>query len=73
MLVDIPGWELNNLLVGLADRGGWLKALGCVVETAPGRQAVTVMAPLRVLTGVDALQWGVLRVAPSGVEEGRLG
>lgn len=73
MLVDIPGREFQHLLVGLADRGGWLKALGSVVEAAPARQVVTVMAPLRSLAGVSALQWGVLRVAPSGVEEGRLG
>lgn len=73
MLVDIPGAELRHLLVGLSDRDGWLQALGSVVETAPARQAVTVMSPLRSCDGVSALQWGVLRVTPTGVEEGRLG
>lgn len=73
VLTVIPGWALNHLLVGLADREGWLRAVGAVVETAPARREVTVVAPLRCLAGVSALQWGVLRVAPTGVEEGRFG
>ena len=73
MLAEIPGAELRHLLVGLADRGGWLKAVGSVIEVGPAAQSVTVAAPLRSLGGVGSLQWGVIRVAPSGVEEGRLG
>ena len=72
MLVEIPRAELQHLLVGLADRNGWLKALGSVVEADRAQQAVTVVAPLQPPGRVIALQWGVLRVAPSGIEEGRL-
>jgi polynucleotide 5'-hydroxyl-kinase GRC3/NOL9 len=72
MLTVIPAWALRHLLVGLADRDGWLCALGTVVETTPALQTVTVMAPLQSVAGVSVLQWGVLRVAPSGIEVGRL-
>ena len=72
MLTEIPRAALRHLLVGLADREGWLRAVGSVVEVAPARQTVAVVAPLGSLEGVCALQWGVLRVAPSGLEEGRL-
>jgi polynucleotide 5'-hydroxyl-kinase GRC3/NOL9 len=73
ILTAIPGRVLSHLLVGLADREGWLRAVGAVVETAPARREVSVVAPIRSLAGVGALQWGVLRVAPTGVEEGRVG
>jgi len=72
MLAELFPAALRHLLVGLADRHGWLQAVGSVVEIGPGPQALTVVAPLRSLAGVATLQWGVLRVAPSGVEEGRL-
>jgi len=72
MLTEIPAAALRHLLVGLADQEGWLQAMGTVVATDPGRQEVTVAAPLSTLTEVRGLQWGVLRVAPSGLEEGRL-
>ncbi len=72
MLTLIPAWALQHLLVGLADREGWLRALGTVVAAAPDQQTVTVMAPVRSLAGVSVLQWGVLKVAPSGIEVGRL-
>ncbi len=73
MLAEIPAASLRHLLVGLADRDGWLKAVGSVVEVGPASHTVAVAVPLRSLAGVTTLQWGVLRVAPSGVEEGRLG
>jgi polynucleotide 5'-hydroxyl-kinase GRC3/NOL9 len=72
MLTDIPQSALRHLLVGLADRDGWLAAMGSVVDVVPVRRAVVVVAPLGSLAGVSALQWGALRVAPSGREEGRL-
>lgn len=72
VLLDIPAAELRHLLVGLAKDDGWLNAVGSIVATAPEHQAVTVLAPARSLAGVSALQWGILRVAPSGAEEGRL-
>ncbi len=72
MLAEIPGPALRHLLVGLADREGWLAAVGSIIETTPAAQAVAIAAPLRSLAGVRGLQWGVLRVAPSGSEEGRL-
>jgi polynucleotide 5'-hydroxyl-kinase GRC3/NOL9 len=72
MLRDIPLPALRHLLVGLADREGWLRAVGSVVDMAPALQTVTVAAPLRTLAGVSTLQWGIIRVAPSGLEEGRL-
>ena len=72
MLAEIPGPALRHLLVGLADKEGWLAAVGSIVETAPPAQTVAIVAPLRSLAGVSGLQWGVLRVAPSGAEEGRL-
>ena len=73
MLAEIPGPALRHLLVGLADRDGWLKAVGSVIEVGSAAQSVTVEVPLRSVAGVGSLQWGVIRVAPSGVEEGRLG
>jgi len=72
MLTDIPQGALRHLLVGLVDQSGWLAAMGSVVDVVPVRQAVVVAAPLGSLAGVSALQWGALRVAPSGREEGRL-
>ncbi|HKV43868.1 MAG TPA: Clp1/GlmU family protein [bacterium] len=72
MLTDIPRHALRHLLVGLADRDGWLAAMGSVVDVEPARRGVVVVAPLGSLAGVGALQWGALRVAPSGREEGRL-
>ncbi len=72
ILRDIPAAELQHLLVGLATDAEWLKAVGSIVASAPDDDTVTVLAPARSLAGVAALQWGVLRVAPSGVEEGRL-
>lgn len=72
ILTDIPSAELRHLLVGLARDDERLEAVGSILETAPARNTVTVLAPARSLAGVAALQWGVLRVAPSGVEEGRL-
>lgn len=72
MLADIPCPELRHLLVGLADQDGWLKAIGSVVDVARQSQSVTVVAPIASLAGVASLQWGVLRVGPSGLEEGRL-
>ena len=71
-LADIPGRELRHFLVGLADQDGWLKAIGSVVDVARQSQSVTVVAPIASLAGVASLQWGVLRVGPSGLEEGRL-
>jgi polynucleotide 5'-hydroxyl-kinase GRC3/NOL9 len=73
VLTVVPGWALNHLLVGLADREGWLRAVGAIVETTPARREMSIMAPIRFLAGVSVLQWGVLRVAPTGVEEGRFG
>jgi polynucleotide 5'-hydroxyl-kinase GRC3/NOL9 len=72
MLSQIPAPALRHLLVGLADGEGWLRAMASVVEVAPVGQTVSVVAPLRSLAEVSKLQWGVLRVAPAGTEEGRL-
>jgi polynucleotide 5'-hydroxyl-kinase GRC3/NOL9 len=72
MLTDIPSEALRHLLVGLADREGYLIALGTVTEVVPAADRVEVLAPLQSLAQVRLLQWGMLRVAPSGREEGRL-
>lgn len=72
ILRDIPVAELRHLLVGLARDDERLQAVASIVSAAPERNAIIVLAPARSLAGVAALQWGVLRVAPSGVEEGRL-
>ncbi len=72
ILVDVPPGALRHLLVGLAGREGWMRALGTVVEAHPAANRVDVLVPLRSLAGVGTLQWGILRVAPSGREEGRL-
>jgi polynucleotide 5'-kinase involved in rRNA processing len=72
LLVDVPSRALHHLLVGLAGSGGDLVALGTVVAVRPGVHQVDVLAPLNSLAGVELLQWGALRVAPSGREEGRL-
>ncbi len=72
MLVEIPPRALRHLLVGMADREGDMVALGTVAGVRPSMHQVDVAAPLDTLDRVRALQWGVLRVAPSGHEEGRL-
>jgi len=72
MLAEIPPSALRHLLVGLADQEGWLAAVGTIIETTPAERTVAIAAPLRSLAGVSELQWGVLRVAPPGGEEGRL-
>ena len=72
VLRDIPAAELLHVLVGLVEDDGWLRAVGTIVATAPDQDTVTVLAPAASLAGVAALQWGILRVAPSGEEEGRL-
>ncbi len=72
ILAEVPAGELHHLLVGLAGRDGWMRALGTVASVHPAANRVDVLAPLRSLAGVRTLQWGVLRVVPSGREEGRL-
>jgi polynucleotide 5'-hydroxyl-kinase GRC3/NOL9 len=72
MLHEIPLRALHHLLVGLADGEGCLVALGTVGAVRPRTHEVDLLAPLDSLDDVRALQWGVLRVAPSGREEGRL-
>ena len=72
MLADIPADDLRHLLVGLADQEGFLVALGIVMDVFPAAHRVDILAPLDSLARVRILQWGVLRVAPSGREEGRL-
>ncbi|HEX4835873.1 MAG TPA: Clp1/GlmU family protein [bacterium] len=72
MLVDIPSDALRHLLVGLADQAGFLVALGTVEDVFPTAHRIDVLAPLDSLAQVRTLQWGMLRVAPSGREEGRL-
>lgn len=73
MLTEIPSRALRHLLVGLADGEEYLIAMGTVVAVRRRAHQVEVLAPLDSLEAVRALQWGVLRVAPSGLEEGRLG
>ncbi len=73
MLTEIPSRALRHLLVGLANGEGYLIAMGTVVAARRRAHQVDVLAPLDSLEAVRALQWGVLRVAPSGLEEGRLG
>ena len=72
MLADIPSDALRHLLVGLADQAGYLVALGTVEDVVLTAHRIDVLAPLDSLARVRTLQWGVLRVAPSGREEGRL-
>lgn len=72
MLREIPADRLLHLLVGLARGDRTLAALGTVVGVYPAAGRVDVLAPLGSLTPVRCLQWGVLRVAPWGSEEGRL-
>jgi polynucleotide 5'-hydroxyl-kinase GRC3/NOL9 len=73
MLAAIPIALLRHLLVGLADGHGDLRAMGTVVGAMPAEDRVEIMAPLPEDGRFQMLQWGVLRVAPSGLEEGRLG
>jgi len=72
ILAEVPPRLLCHLLVGLAGRDGYLLALGTVADVHPAASRVNVLAPLRSLAGVRTLQWGALRVAPSGREEGHL-
>jgi polynucleotide 5'-hydroxyl-kinase GRC3/NOL9 len=72
MLAQIPAGLLRHLLVGLADRKGDLTALGTVVGVHLRARRVSILTPLRSLAGIEMLQWGAMRVHPSGREEGRL-
>ena len=72
MFEEIPPRALRHLLVGMADRAGDLVALGTVGGVRSSSHQVDVVAPLDMLDRVRALQWGVLRVSPTGREEGRL-
>ena len=72
MLAEISSDALHHLLVGLADQEGYLVAVGTVTDVVPAAHSVEVLAPLESLAQVRLLQWGMLRVAPSGREEGRL-
>jgi polynucleotide 5'-hydroxyl-kinase GRC3/NOL9 len=71
VLAEVPPHALRHLLVGLAGRDGWMRALGTVAHAFPSANRMDVLAPLGSLAGVRRLQWGTLRVAPSGREEGR--
>jgi len=73
VLQDVPPAALRHLLVGLAGRDGVLVALGTLARAEPAAGRLQVLTPGVSLAGVRRLQWGALRVAPSGREEGRLG
>ncbi len=72
VLSEIPPRVLRHLLVGLAGPEEDLVALGIVAAVHPAARLVDVLAPAGSLAAVRTLQWGALRVAPSGREEGRV-
>ncbi len=72
VLDEVPSGLLRHLLVGLSDRNGCLVAVGTVDAVHATANQVDVLTPLRSLEAVRRVQWGVLRVAPSGREERRL-
>ncbi len=59
-------------LVALEDSEGFALALGIVVASDPGRNAVTLYTPLPSLTGVDAIHLGDLALDPRTLHESRL-
>ena len=72
VVAELPLRDLRHRLVGLADETGGLVALGTVLGLRPGGRVLNVLAPWRSPKGVVAvLQWGMLRVSPSGREEPR--
>jgi hypothetical protein len=68
---ELPARDLRHRLVGLADDGGGLVAVGTVLGLRPGGFQLDVAAPRRPLTDVRTLQWGAVRVSPTGREERR--
>jgi polynucleotide 5'-hydroxyl-kinase GRC3/NOL9 len=72
VLADIPPAALRHLLVGLADSRGTIMAMGTILRLEPELHRLSIVAPDVAPDAVRAVAWGVLRVAPSGREEGRL-
>ncbi len=72
VLDEVPSRLLRHLLVGLTGRDGYLLAVGTVDAVHPAVNRLDVLTPLRSTEAVRGVQWGALRVAPSGREEGRL-
>jgi len=71
-LAEASPRTLHHLLVGLADEEGFLVAMGTVVAVHRSADRVDVLAPADSPARLREIQWGMLRVAPSGTEEGRL-
>ena len=72
VLAEVPPDALRHLLVGLADRRGTIMAMGTVTRAEPELGRLSVLAPDVVPGAVRSMLWGVLRVAPTGREDGRL-
>jgi polynucleotide 5'-hydroxyl-kinase GRC3/NOL9 len=69
---EVPPAALRHLLVGLAGSRGTIMAMGTIVRLEPGLHRLSIMAPDVAADAVRSVAWGILRVAPSGREEGRL-
>lgn len=72
VLADVPPDALRHLLVGLADRRGRMMVMGTIARAEPDLHRLSIVAPDVRPGAVRSLLWGILRVAPSGREDGRL-
>jgi polynucleotide 5'-hydroxyl-kinase GRC3/NOL9 len=72
VLAEVPPGELRHLLVGLAGRRGTIIAMATIVSVDLLRHRLSMVAPNVDAETVRSVEWGIVRVAPSGREEGRL-
>jgi len=66
--------RFENLLVGLVDRAGELLGVGILVGLDFGRRVGTILSPLgaEATARVAGIQFGILKVLPSGEEGGKI-
>jgi polynucleotide 5'-hydroxyl-kinase GRC3/NOL9 len=72
VLAEVPSGALRHLLVGLGGSRGTIMAVGTILRAEPRLSRLSIMAPAVAPGAVHSLAWGIIRVAPSGREEGRL-
>ncbi|HLW48434.1 MAG TPA: Clp1/GlmU family protein [bacterium] len=72
VLANVPAAALRHLLVGLADSRGTIMSVGTILRVDARLRRLLIMAADVAPDAVRSVAWGMLRVAPSGREEGRL-
>jgi len=65
-----PASYLRHLLVGLSDAGGRMLGIGLIEAVDFRRRQLGIFTPIRAHAAVRAIQFGLVRVEPSGKEIG---